>query len=88
MLNNEKITPYFLNLVKGTKNEDPISSITKDDKTPFDSDGERNNFIKKTVEKLYAIPEDEVPLNNGCIENFLGPVNEHPIVTGSKLNEA
>ena len=47
MLNNEKITPYFLNLVKGTKNENPISSITNDDKTPFDSDGERNNFIKK-----------------------------------------
>ena len=35
-----------------------------------------------------AIPEDEVPLNNQCIENFLGSVNGHPIVTGSKLNEA
>ena len=87
MLNNEKITPYFLNLVKGTKNEDPISSITNDDETSFDSDDERNNFIKNTFEKLYAIPEDELLLNNGCIENFLGPVNEHPIVIGSKLNE-
>ena len=87
MLNNEKITPYFFNLVKGTKNEDHISSITNDNETPFDSDDERNNFIKNTFEKLYAIPEDELPLNNGCIENFLGPVNEHPIVIGSKLNE-
>ena len=45
-------------------------------------------LYKKTFEKLYAIPEDEVPLNNGCIKKFLGPVNEHLIVTGSKLNEA
>ena len=87
MLNNEKITPYFFNLVKGTKKEDPISSITKDNETPFDSDDERNNFINQTYEKLYAIPEDEEPLNSGCIENFLGSVNSHPIVTGSKLNE-
>ena len=70
MLNNEKITPYFLNLVKGTKNEDPISSITNDDETPFDSDDERNNFIKNTFEKLYAIPKDELSLNNGCIKIF------------------
>ena len=88
MLNNEKIIPYFLNLVKGTKKEDPISSITNDNETPFDSDSERNTFLKQTFEKLYAIPEDEVPLNNQCIENFLGSVNGHPIVTGSKLNEA
>ena len=35
----------------------------------------RNNFIKQTFEQLYAIPEDELPLNNGCIEDFLGSVN-------------
>ena len=60
-----------MNLVKGTKKEDPISSISRDDKSQFDSDEGRNNFIKQTFEQLYAIPEDEVPLNNGCIENFL-----------------
>ena len=86
MLNNEKITLFFLNLVKGTKKEDPISSISRDDESQFDSDEDRNNFIKQTFEQLYAIPEDEVPLNNGCIENFLGSVNSHPIVSGSKLN--
>ena len=86
MLNNEKITPFFLNLVKGTKKEDPISSLTKDDKSQFDLDEERNNCIKQTFEQLYAIPEDEEPLNNDCIENFLGSVSTHPIVSGSKLN--
>ena len=75
MLNNEKITTFFLNLVKGTKKEDPISSISRDDKSQFDSDEGRNNFIKQTFEQLYAIPEDELPLNNGCIEDFLGSVN-------------
>ena len=76
-----------MNLVKRTKKEDPISSISRDDKSQFDSDEDRNNFIKQTFEQLYAIPEDELPLNNGCIEDFLGSVNSHPIVSGSKLNE-
>ena len=36
MLNNEKITPYFLTLVKGSKKEDTLENITKDDGTGFD----------------------------------------------------
>ena len=70
MLNNEKITPYFLNLVKGTKNEDPISSITNDDETPFDSDDERNNFIKNTFENYTLFPRMNYLLTMDALKIF------------------
>ena len=70
MLNNEKITPYFLNLVKETKNEDPISSITNDDETPFESDDERNNFIKILLKNYTLFPRMNYLLKMDALKIF------------------
>ena len=48
MLNNEKMTPYFLSLVKGSKKEESLDQVVNDDGTPFNSSKDRNNFIKNS----------------------------------------
>ena len=40
-LNNKKMTPYFLSLVKGSKKVDSLSNIVDENGTPFNSDEER-----------------------------------------------
>ena len=85
LLHNEKITPYFLTLVKGSKKEDTLECITKDDGTEFESPGARNEFIKNSFESLYKIPDDETVLDNNSLNSFLGQVAQNPVVTGSKL---
>ena len=87
MLNNEKMTPYFLSLVKGSKKEESLDQVVNDDGTPFNSSKDRNNFIKNTFADLYKIPDDEFELNGDSISNFLGPVAEHPTITEAKLTD-
>ena len=80
MLHNEKIT-----LVKGSKKEDTLENITKDDSTEFESPDARKDFIKNTFESLYKIPDDETVLENNSLNSFLGQVSQNPVVTGAKL---
>ena len=87
MLNNEKMTPYFLSLIKGSKKEESLDQVVNDDGTPFNSSKDRNNFIKNTFADLYKIPDDELELNGDSISNFLGPVAEHPTITEAKLTD-
>ena len=46
MLNNEKMTPYFLSLVKGSKKEESLDQVVNDDGTPFNSNEDRNILLK------------------------------------------
>ena len=64
LLHNEKITPYFLTLVKGSKKEDTLENITKDDGTEFEIPDARKDFIKNSFESLYKIPDDEAVLEH------------------------
>ena len=47
MLNNEKMTPYFLSLVKGSKKEESLDQVVNDDGTPFN-----NSKAKSTAKRL------------------------------------
>ena len=85
MLHNKKITLYFLTLVKGSKKEDTLENITKDDGTEFESSDERKHFIKNSFESLYKIPDDETVLDNNSLNSFLGQVSQNPMVAGGKL---
>ena len=71
-LNNKKMTPYFLSLVKGSKKEDSLNNIVDENGTPFNSDEERKTYIRESFEKLYKIPDDEVVLEADSITNFFG----------------
>ena len=85
LLHKEKITPYFLTLVKGSKKEDTLENITKDDGTEFEIPDARKDFIKNSFESLYKIPDDEAVLDNNSLNYFLGQVAQNPVVTGAKL---
>ena len=83
MLNNEKMTPYFLSLIKGSKKEESLDQVVNDDGAPFNNSKDRNNFIKNACADLYKIPDDELELNGDSISNFLGLVADHSFYNGS-----
>jgi exonuclease III len=88
LLNDEKITPYFMNLAKSDSlSKKNLNDICNDDGTDFGSDTERNNFIGNFYKELYSNPDPDAHLPDDCIQQFLGEVAEHPAVTESKLSD-
>ena len=86
-LNQEKMTPTFLNMAKSFTN-DSISVICDGDGIPFGTAAERGEFIADFYRNLYEIPAAKPPVLTGCIETFLGPdILNNPIVLGMKLTE-
>jgi hypothetical protein len=72
ILQNEKITPFFLNLAKGTKAEASLSDLLDDDGIPFRSDDELKEYIRKFYQKIYKAQESDSRIREDCIRNFLG----------------
>jgi hypothetical protein len=88
-LNDEKITPYFVNLAKSNKASATTDSICDNTGEPFNSAEDRNNFVRNFYADLYKIPDGQQPAGDGCIEEFLGPlICSSKIVADSKLTEA
>ncbi len=71
-MQNEKITPFFLNLAKGSKAEASLSDLLDDDGNPFRSDNEMKEHIRKFYQKIYKKPEIDDHIREDCIKNFLG----------------
>jgi hypothetical protein len=72
ILNNEKITPHFVNLAKGFKSEASLDDILDATGRPFPSTDSTKEYIRSYYQELYATPEDEPESLDGCIEEFLG----------------
>ena len=87
VLNNERITPFFLRIAK-TINNDSLTKIKKPCNGEFISHREREQYISKFYKDLYTVPVG-APINyDGCIENFLGAdICAHPLVLNSKLTD-
>jgi exonuclease III len=86
-INSEKITPTFLKLIKGSKNDARLSDIKRLDGSDFATDTERDEYIVSYFENIYKVPPDTIPLLPNAIAEFLGPdVMNNPIVTNSKLS--
>jgi hypothetical protein len=84
-LHSEKPSPVFLNLIK-RKNTDDLSGIKDDRGNNFSNDSERGKYITNFFSDLYRLSEADKNKNyEQCIEDFLGPIQHHPVVTGSKL---
>ena len=75
-LNNEKITPYFLGLVKSNAKEATLGDITEENGKTFERYDEREEYIRKTFADLYKKP-DKIILGPDCITEFLGGVAEN-----------
>jgi regulator of replication initiation timing len=87
-LNNEKITPYYVSLSKGSKSEAEMEDIRDSDRKIFANSVDRKNFFVNFYAKLYKKPEDDPEDVTGCIENFLGQeICENKIVRNSKYLE-
>jgi exonuclease III len=86
-LNQEKITPHFMNLVRNDcKQNQNLNEIKDTDGSDFNTEAELGNYITEFYRELYSKPEDEPILTGNSIPDFLGVVAEHPAVQNSKLN--
>jgi hypothetical protein len=80
ILNNEKITPFYLKLCKGSKNSALISDICVDTGTPFSKSDNREEFIVRYFKNVFKVPDNCPDELLGCVENFLGEFATHPLV--------
>ena len=88
-LNAEKITPYFMNLVKSISNTGSIMEIKKDDGTNFENENETKDYIQNYYKDIYSQQDNDAKHSNiETINTFLGPLKNHPIVLESKLTDA
>jgi hypothetical protein len=89
ILNNEKITPHFVNMSKIGKNIDSLAVIKDDNGNDFFNDACRHRYITNYYRRLYKKEEGLPVLNDNSISDFLGPdICESSIVRNSKLTEA
>jgi hypothetical protein len=87
-LNDERITPYFLQLAKTPVKSDSLDTLCKDDSSPFENVSEQNSHIHRYYKDLYRLPDlVNEPDRNFKIEDFLGECAEHPDVLNSKISE-
>jgi len=88
LLNNEKITPHFMNLVKVSKGGCNVGEIKKDDGTDFDSDDSRSSYIHDYFKGIYKQPDNRSKnINVEDISNFLGPINMNEVVRNAILTD-
>jgi len=88
-LNAEKITPYFMSLVKSTTSTGNIRDIKKDDGTNFIHEEEQDAHIYNYYKDIYSQPDNAAKFSDlNTINDFLGPLKNHPIVLESKLTNA
>jgi hypothetical protein len=86
LLNNEKMTPHFINLVKQSKATESLAVIKDDRGDAFVTDKARNQYITNYYRRLYTKNANEVALTDTSISDFLGPdICQSSIVMNSKL---
>ena len=88
LLNAERITPHFMNLVKSSNKAGSLDEIKRDDGTDFRDGSEQKEFIQGYYKGIYK-QEDNLAKNAdlNSIKNFLGPIQHHPVVMNSKLSD-
>ncbi len=86
-INSERITPYFLKVLKGNKTLSSLTSIKDERGNNFTNDKEQKDYIVQHYEKIYKKDLDEPESLEGYIENFLGPeILQNQVVQDSKLS--
>jgi hypothetical protein len=88
ILNNERITPHFLNLAKGSKAEASLADLRDDNGDPFPSDLLMKEYVHNYYQNLYRKPACEDNINRDSISNFLGEeICNSRLVQDSKIPE-
>jgi Reverse transcriptase (RNA-dependent DNA polymerase) len=87
-LNNEKITPKFLNLARAATGTATLEQIHDDSGRPFNCADDRKNFVRNYVSNTFKSTPGKINAYEGCIEDFLGnDILVSELVTHSKLSE-
>ena len=86
-LNDEKITPHFLNMAKKSTESADLSCICDNNGTDFKTVEDRQDFISGFFKNLYRKPENEEEITLEHIHTFLGEVSNIPEVQNSKLTD-
>ena len=89
-LNEEKITPHFMSMVKGSFKSEKPTLIRNDHGNEFESIEEQKNFVGTYYKNIYKKNlEVAVADNPENISNFLGEdILLEPVVVSAKLNNA
>jgi hypothetical protein len=85
-LHNEKPSPLFLTLIR-SRNLENLSCIRKGDGSEFETEEEKEKFIREYFEDIYTNKNKSSNIDfDNCITNFLGEaVVNHPVVQNSRL---
>jgi len=87
-IHTERITPFFLKVIKGNVSISSQNSIKGVGGAPFLSDNDRKEYIREHFASIYKKNPNEPNDLRGCIENFLGEeILNNPVVTESRLSE-
>jgi exonuclease III len=87
ILNNEKLTPHFMNLVKKSRPDATVEDICDKNGVPYPDPESRGEDIVKFYRELYEKSNNNGTGNQLTIENFLGEVKNHPLVISAKLTD-
>jgi hypothetical protein len=86
-LHNEKLTPYFMKLARGSKSVANMECIRDDSASLFESDDGRKKFIYNYYRDLYRNKLPAGIMLNGCIDDFLGEeIVRNPLVVNSVID--
>ncbi len=70
--NSEKITPYYLRVIKGNKAMSSLNSLRNNEGNEFFTDTDRKKLIRDHFVEIYKKDPNEPDDLTGCIENFIG----------------
>ncbi len=72
ILNNERITPHFLNLAKGSKSEASLSDLRDDNGELFPLNDHMKEYVRNYYQNLYRKLACEDSIDGNSIKDFLG----------------
>ena len=85
-LNNERVTPYFMKLVKTKNVSDSIENLKKEDGSAFIDTNDLKQHVFDYYSSIYKQDNNTAKFTSlDDINNFLGPVANHEIVLNAKL---
>jgi hypothetical protein len=86
ILHAEKMTPKFLTLCKSKTNVASLDTLRDPAGQPFISTADRDQHIIGFFDRIYNADQGNMPLDDNCVENFLGAeICNDPVVLNSKL---
>jgi hypothetical protein len=87
-LNSERITPFFIKMAKGSRQERSQTEIQDSNGRNFANTQEQKQYIFNHFADSFKKDPNEPESLENCIQDFLGPeILAHPLITSLKLSQ-